>query len=368
MKGMVDPSQIRRIAINTGGGDAPGLNAVIRAVTLSALGRGWEVFGIKHGYRGLLEPDGLVNLTRETVRGITHQGGSILGTASKDSPFEFPVTTPDGVEPRDISDQIVDAYHRERIDALIVVGGDGSFRMAQRFVEKGLSIIGVPKTIDNDIAGTELTFGFETAVATATDAIDKLHTTAEAHERVMVVEVMGRYAGWIALHAGLSGGADIILLPEIPFDVESVCEKVRERDLSGRPFAIAVVAEGAYVKDGSVLTKGPRELGREVRLGGIGQWVAAEVTRRTGKETRSLVLGHLQRGGSPCSLDRLLGLRFGTAAVRALAEGQTNVMVALAPPAVKLVPLADAINRMKSIPLDSDSIATARSLGVCLGD
>lgn len=365
---MFDAKTIRRIAINTGGGDAPGLNAVIRAATLAAIERGWEVVGIRHGYRGLIDTRQLVPLTRESVRGITHLGGTILGTANKGNPFEYPVETAGGVQLTDISDQVVENFRAQRLDALICIGGDGSLRLAQRFAQKGIPIVGVPKTIDNDLSGTVATFGFDTAVSTATDAIDKLHSTAESHERVMVVEVMGRYAGWIALSSGVAGTADVILMPEIPFELEKVCEKVMGRERAGRHFSIVVVAEGAMPQGGERKVRGPKEPGREVVLGGIGQYVAEEIALRTGKETRSLVLGHLQRGGGPTTFDRLLALRFGAAAVRTLAEGKVNVMVALDPPQVKTIPLAAAIERMKSVPLDSDTVLTARALGVCLGD
>ncbi len=365
---MIDPKKIKRVAINTGGGDAPGLNAVIRAATLAAIERGWEVLGIRHGYRGLIDTDQLVPLTRNSVRGITHLGGTILGTANKGNPFEYPLKTPEGTKVIDISDQVMENFREKRIDALICIGGDGSLRIAQKFIDKGMPVIGVPKTIDNDLSGTVATFGFDTAVTTATEAIDKLHSTAEAHERVMVVEVMGRYAGWIALESGLSGTSDVILIPEIPFDITKVCEAIMRREIAGRHFSIVVVAEGARPLGGEMMTRGPKEAGREVVLGGIGQYVADQISQRTGKETRSLVLGHLQRGGSPTTFDRLLGLRFGAAAVRALAEGQINVMVALDPPSVKTIPLTQAIERMKTVPLDSDVVLTARAMGVCLGD
>ncbi len=366
---MFDPSRIRKVAINTGGGDAPGLNAVVRAATLAGLAHGWDMWGIKYGYRGLLDPRDMVRLTADNVRGITHQGGSILGTANKGNPFEYPVKSPDGsTVVVDRSDEVVQSFHEHGFDALICIGGDGSLRIAARFIEKGMPIVGVPKTIDNDLSGTVMTFGFDTAVATATEAIDKLHSTAESHERVMVVELMGRYAGWIALNAGLSGGADVILIPEIPYDIEKVAAKIRSREAAGRHFSIVVVAEGAHAVGGEMVTKGPKEAGREVLLGGIGQRVAEEIGRRTGKETRSLVLGHLQRGGQPSSFDRLLGLRFGAAAVRALADGQVNVMVALNPPHVQTIPIGQAIERMKVVTPDSDTVLTARSLGVCLGD
>lgn len=363
----MDPSKIRRIAVNTGGGDAPGLNAVIRAVTLAGLRAGWEVWGISHGYRGLLEPDGMIPLTHDRVRGITHLGGTILGTASRGNPFGFPVHTEKGTEIIDISDRIVERFHELGLDVLVCIGGDGSLRIAQKFIEKGIPIVAVPKTIDNDLAGTVITFGFDTAVTTATEAIDKLHSTAESHERVMVVEVMGRYAGWIALNSGLSGSADVILIPEIPFDMEKVCDKVRQREAAGRRFAIVVCSEGACPRGESMRTKG-HEAGREVTLGGIAQYVAEEVRTRTGKETRSLVLGHLQRGGSPTTFDRLLGLRFGTAAIRCIQQGKINVMVALVPPEVKTIPIAEAIASMKAVPLDCDTILTARSLGISFGD
>ncbi len=365
----IDPTKIKRIAINTGGGDAPGLNAVIRAATLAALERGWEVYGIRHGYRGLIDAQEFVSLTADSVHGITHLGGTILGTANKGNPFEFPTKRADGeVEVTDISDTVVRTFHEKKLDALVCIGGDGSLRIAQKFINKGMPIIGVPKTIDNDLSGTVITFGFDTAVTTATEAIDKLHSTAEAHERVMVVEVMGRYAGWIALESGISGTADVILIPEIPFDMEKVAEKIKRREASGRHFSIVVVAEGAKPIGGHLMTRGPKEAGREVLLGGAGQYVAGEIARLTGKETRSLVLGHLQRGGGPTTFDRLLGLRFGTAAIRALADGQINVMVALDPPRVKTIPLTKAIETMKAVPLDSDVVLTARSLDICLGD
>ena len=362
---------IRKIAVNTGGGDAPGLNAVIRAVVLAALRRGWEVVGIRKGYQGLMDTsgNGLIPLRRETVRGITHVGGTILGTTNKGDPFHYPVKQPDGaMKEEDVSDRIVAKFRELGVDALVAIGGDGSLRIAYGFAQKGIPVVGVPKTIDNDLSNTVVTFGFDTAVSVATDALDRLHSTAEAHERVMVVELMGRYAGWIALNAGVSSTADVILLPEIPFDIEVVCEKVRERERAGRNFSIVVVAEGAKPAGGEMATRGPQELGREVRLGGIGEQVAAAIAERTGKETRTVVLGHLQRGGTPTTFDRLIALRFGAAAVRALADGHYNVMVALDPPTVRHVPLASAIDRLKTVPLDCDTILTARELGMCLGD
>jgi len=358
----------KKIAVNTGGGDAPGLNAVIRALTISALRLGWEVQGIREGYTGLIDmprEEGLVPLDRRAVRGITHMGGTILGTTNKGNPFEYPMP---GGGTKDRSGEIVARFNEEGFDALIAIGGDGSLRIANRLCGLGVPVVGVPKTIDNDLASTVITFGFDTAVTTATEAIDKLHSTAESHRRVMVVEVMGRYAGWIALNSGVSGTADVILIPEIPYDIEKVCDKIRERQERGRDFAIVVVAEGAKPKGGEMSTRGQKEAGREVRLGGVGEEVARAITERTGKETRSLVLGHLQRGGSPTTFDRLIALRFGAAAVRTLQTGETGVMVALDPPTVKTVPLAEAVDTMKGVPLDCDTILAARSMGTCLGD
>jgi 6-phosphofructokinase 1 len=361
---------IRRIAVNTGGGDAPGLNAVIRAVTLSAIRKGWEVVGIRDGYHGLLEmgpEEGLIPLTRERVRGITHLGGTILGTTNRGNPFEYPVKEGSVTVAKDRSDEIVAAFRRHGFDALVAIGGDGSLSIAHRLCQKGIPVVGVPKTIDNDLAATFMTFGFDTAVMTATDALDKLHSTAESHSRVMVVELMGRTTGWIALHAGVGGSADVILIPEISFDLETVCEAIRERDRIGRRYSIVVVAEGAAPAGSQAMTKEKKEIGTEARLGGIAEWLAGEIAARTGKETRSLVLGHLQRGGGPTSFDRLMALRFGTAAVRTLSEGKTDVMVALRPPVVIAVPLVEAVVGRRAVPLDGDTIATARSLGICLG-
>lgn len=364
---------IRRIAINTGGGDAPGLNAVIRAVVLSAVQRGWECLGIRDGYNGLLAPDrypdgGLVALSRDTVRGITHLGGTILGTTNRGSPLAYPTLGDDGQwYERDRSDELVAKLRELNVDALVSIGGDGSLAIANALFQKGVRVVGVPKTIDNDLAETVVTFGFDTAVSFAAECVDRLHSTAEAHDRVMVVEVMGRYAGWIALHAGVAGTADAILIPEIPYDIEKVAHKIRQRIERGRDFAIVVVAEGAYPIGGerSVVAK---EVGQQERLGGIGHRVADQLAELTGKEARAVVLGHLLRGGSPTTRDRILALRFGSAAVRALAEGCFGCMVALDPPIVRYVPLSSAIKRMKTVPLDSDTMYTARELGISFGD
>jgi phosphofructokinase-like protein len=357
------------ILVNTGGGDAPGLNAVIRSVTLSALRRGWKVTGIRRGYHGLLatEKEGLVDLTRDKVRGIAHLGGTILGTVNKGHPFEF-ITEKDGKKVlTDISDQIMDRYRELGADAVVAIGGDGAFRIANRFAKKGMKIVGVPKTIDNDLSCTQATFGFDTAVTVATEAIDRLHTTAESHERVMVVEVMGRYAGWIAMHAGVAGNAHVILMPELPYDINKVVAHLKRRYANGRRYAVVVCAEGAAPKDGTMSTIG-EELGREVRIGGLAEHLAAEINRLTGFETRSLVLGHLQRGGSPTHRDRLLALRFGAAAVRMVEQGKFGHLVAYHPPHMVPVLIEEAIAVMKTVPLDSDTVQTARDLGICLGD
>jgi 6-phosphofructokinase 1 len=358
-----------RIAITTGGGDAPGLNAVIRAVVLSATQRGWRCFGIRRGFLGLMEGDGVVPLGPEEVRGITHLGGTILGTTNRGNPFRWAHRRPDGtVEEVDRSDELVAAFRASGFDALVSLGGDGSLGIAYDLFRKGLPTVGVPKTIDNDVWGTLFSFGFDTAVATATEAIDKLHSTAESHERVMVVELMGRDAGWIALHSGIAATADVILLPEIPFDLDRVSAKIREREARGRRFSIVVVAEGARPVGGTQVLAERRKAGGADRLGGIGARVAQGIAEMTGKETRSLVLGHLQRGGSPTTFDRLLSLRFGTAAVRAIAEGRFGTMTAFTPPTISLVPLADVVGRPRLVPVDSDTVLTARDLGISFGD
>jgi ATP-dependent phosphofructokinase / diphosphate-dependent phosphofructokinase len=357
-----------RLAVNTGGGDAPGLNAVLRAVTLAALNRGLEVFGIQKGYLGLLDPKYLVPLTSESVRGITHVGGSILGTNNRGNPLAIRVVENGQERFVDVSDQAVENFRRFGLNGLIAVGGDGSLRIAAGLAAKGIPIIGVPKTIDNDLAATYVTFGFDTAVSTATDAIDKLHSTAESHDRVMVVEVMGRFCGWIALYAGLAGSADVILIPEIPFDIAKVCDKIMDRERAGRRFSIVVCAEGAAPQGGDVVTLGATAAGREIRLGGIAAKVAAEIEGQIGKETRSIVLGHLQRGGHPTAADRLLSLRYGAAAVRLAEQGHWGTMVAFDPPEMLAVPLSEAVASVKSVPLNSDVVRTARELGISFGD
>jgi ATP-dependent phosphofructokinase / diphosphate-dependent phosphofructokinase len=360
---------IKRVAISTGGGDAPGLNAVIRAAVLSGIKRGWEMYGIRDGFHGILTPEqypegGIIRLTRDLVRGITHLGGTIIGTSNRNNPMRYPITLPDGTkEEVDRTDEIVRGFALHRIDALITVGGDGSLAIADVLSKKGLRVIAVPKTIDNDLDKTDVTFGFDTAVGFAVEGIDRLHSTAASHGRVMVVEVMGRYAGWIALHAGVAGSADIVLIPEIPYDITKVLDKIREREEMGRNFTIVVVAEGATPIGGAVSIV-EQEAGKAERLGGIGDKVSAEIRAISDKETRLVVLGHLLRGGTPTAYDRVIALRFGAAATRALEEGQSGVMIALDPPFVKYVPISEAIGKMKKVPLDSDILQTARDLGI----
>jgi 6-phosphofructokinase 1 len=361
---------IRRIGISTGGGDAPGLNAVIRAAVKSAHNLGWEVIGIKRGFEGLFKPGMAVRLDARDVAGILTMGGTILGTTNRGNPFEYRTTVRGKTVVRDMSGEVVKSVKRLGLDAIICIGGDGTLKIARQLADMGVPVVGVPKTIDNDMPGTVVTFGYDTAVSTATDALDKLHSTAASHQRVMVVELMGRYAGWIALNAGVAGGADVILIPEIPFDIDLVCKKVEDRYRRKRNFAIVVAAEGAAPSGRGMFTRDHRDTGRqEVLLGGIAQWVADEIAARTGRETRSLVLGHLQRGGNPTTFDRLLGTRFGAAAVRLVAEGGFGRMVCLRPPTVDSIPLAEvATGKPRRVPVDSDTILSARMMGISFGD
>jgi phosphofructokinase-like protein len=364
---------IRRIAINTGGGDAPGLNAVIQAAVYAATGLGWEVFGIRDGYDGLLAPeryeDGLVKLDREVVRSIAHLGGTILGTTNRSNPFKQQVVDASGaITERDRSDDVIRGLRDVRIDTLIVIGGDGSLDIAHGLSQKGLSVVGVPKTIDNDLEATTLTFGFDSAVAFATECIDRLHSTAEAHRRIIVVEVMGRHAGWIALNAGIAGRADAILIPEIPYDIAKVADHLQERAAGRRQYAIVVVAEGAKPVGGKETVRASAQGSDVERLGGVGETVADQLQKLSGKESRSVILGHLLRGGSPSALDRLLGLSFGAAAVQALAEGRQGIMIALDPPHIRYVPLRQALERLKTVPRNGYGVITARALDISFGD
>jgi len=362
---------IRTIAISTGGGDAPGLNAVIRAATLAACKRGWRCFGIRDGYDGVLFPErypngGLIDLTVESVRGITHLGGTVLGTTNRGNPLFMKVQDAQGNwVTEDRSGHLIGCLKENGIDALITIGGDGSLTIGAALARKGFPVIGVPKTIDNDLNKTSVTFGFDSAVSFASECLDRLHTTAASHRWVLVVEVMGRYAGWIALHAGVAASADVILIPEIPFDIEVVADKIKEREARGRDFSIVLVAEGAKPIDGEVSVVGTVR-GRGERLGGIAEKVAAQLEPLTKKEIRTAVLGHLLRGGTPTPFDRLLALRLGAAAVRGLAEGQKNVMVAV-DGGIHYVPLDEATSHMKLVPVDSDIVATAKDLGISFG-
>jgi 6-phosphofructokinase 1 len=366
-------STIKKVAINTGGGDAPGLNAVIHGAVYAARGLGWEIVGIREGYDGMLEPErfpdsGMMELHRSTVREISHLGGTILGTTNRGNPFHRIVEHPDGSKVEvDCSNDLIQRFCDKGIDALIAVGGDGSLTIADQLHRKGLCVVGVPKTIDNDLESTTVTFGFNTAVSFATECIDRLHSTALSHRRIMVVEVMGRYAGWIALHAGLAGRADAILIPEIPYSIEIVAAHLKRRQQDGKPYSIVVVAEGAKPSGGTVIVKS-HEAGRAERLGGIAEIVAAQLQEATGKETRSLVLGHLLRGGSPTAMDRNLGVTFGAGAVYALSKGMNGVMVAVKPPRLEFVPLQDAIAKLKLVSLDNEFVLAARILDICFGD
>jgi 6-phosphofructokinase 1 len=365
--------RIQTISITTGGGDAPGLNAVIYAVVHAAAKLGWKVIGIRDGYNGLLNPSeyadgGCFALTAETVRNIPHLGGTILGTTNRGNPFEVLERTVGGASRVvDRSAHVLDAFSRNNIDAHVAIGGDGSLTIALQLYKKGLRVVGVPKTIDNDLRSTVASFGFSTAVSFATECIDRLHTTAQAHRRVIVVEVMGRYAGWIALHAGIAGQADAILIPEIPYDIRKVAEHLRIATSGPRQHSIVVVAEGAKPMGGEVTVKS-RELGRVERLGGVGERVAKDIEDLTGKESRAVVLGHLVRGGSPNAQDRILGLGFGAGAVYALNHGMNGVMVAVNPPKLDFVPLEDAVAHLRMVPLDGEAVLVARTLGICFGD
>jgi 6-phosphofructokinase 1 len=358
------------LLINTGGGDAPGLNAAIRAVTLSAERRGFRVTGIRRGYSGLLDESehGLVQLDRNLVRGIADRGGTILGTVNRGGPFDYPVRARDGrIALLDVSGRVLERYHALGADGLIAIGGDGSLRIAARLQAGGMRVIVVPKTIDNDLGGTEVTFGFDSAMSFATEAVTRLHSTAEAHGRVMVVELMGRYAGWLALHSGVAGAAHVILVPEIDFDLDVVCASILHRFDTGRPFAVVVVAEGAKPQ-GSGFVVAREESGKEPTLGGVGALVASRIAERTGLETRSLVLGHLQRGGPPTPADRLLALRYGAEAVRLAAAGNWGRMVSWQPPRMSSITLDQALERTHAVSVDDDALQTARDFGICLGD
>jgi 6-phosphofructokinase 1 len=357
---------INRIGVLTGGGDAPGLNAVIRAVVKAGSNAGIEVIGLEDSFDGLIYPEKSRPLGPRDVTGILRLGGTVLGTVNRGNPFLKPIVTPEGTF--DYADRVIEMFQKMRLDALVCIGGDGTLAISYEFYKKGIPLVCVPKTIDNDIMGTTSCFGFDTAVSFATEAIDRLHTTAEAHKRIMVVEVMGRYAGWIALHSGMAGGADVILIPEIPYDLEKVAACLRHRDAWGARFSIVVVAEGAHATDGKASLVEEAHGGFVERLGGEGARCSKLLGDMTGKETRYVVLGHLQRGGTPTAFDRTLATRFGGKAVELILKGQYGKMVANHPPDLVPIPLGDVVGKTKTVPLDYDLVLTARALGVSFGD
>jgi len=359
----------KRVAILTGGGDCPGLNAVIRSVVRTATLRyGWEVIGIEDGFDGLVSTPRFRSLGLAEVRGILPRGGTILGTSNRGNPFSYPVEVNGRLELQDVSDRVLRSFGELGVAALIAIGGDGTLKIAHQLGEKGLPVVGVPKTIDNDLSATDVTFGYHTAVSVVTEALDRLHTTAESHHRVLVVEVMGRDAGWIALESGLAGSADAILIPEIPYSIESVCRVLGERRDRGSRFSIVVVAEGAAPLGGNqvVVASAAENLG-VARLGGVGYRVAGELESCLGMESRVVVLGHVQRGGSPTHTDRLLGTRFGVKAMELVAAGRRQQMVALRGTEVTAVPLVEAIGRLNRVDPQGELVRVAESLGIGMG-
>jgi phosphofructokinase-like protein len=359
----------KRIAILTGGGDCPGLNAVIRGVVKSAImGRGWEVIGIEDGFDGLLHPQKCRVLCLEDVKGILPRGGTILGTTNRGNPFNYPMLRDGKLELVDVSDEVVSRIEQLGISGLVVVGGDGSLKIAMELMRRGVPIVGVPKTIDNDLLETDVTFGYNTALETATEALEKLHSTAESHHRVMVLEVMGRYAGWIALESGIAGGADVILIPEIPYDIEKVGAAIVERGRRGRRFSVIVAAEGAFPKGGDRVVKEPAG-GKSVveRLGGIGDQLSRELGGVLEMDIRVTVLGHLQRGGSPSTFDRCLGSRFGVKAVELIEAGAFGQMACLKGRHITSVPIEDAVRSLNLIDPAGEMVRHAEALGIMLG-
>jgi 6-phosphofructokinase 1 len=360
----------RTIGILTAGGDCPGLNAVIRAVAKSAFNRkDYKVIGFRDGYRGLVL-NNYFELKRQDVSGILDKGGTILGTSNRDNPFDFNVARDNGDKDyRDMSQTVVENLKSLNIDVLVTIGGDGTLTSARDFARMGVNVIGVPKTIDNDLSGTDLTFGFNTAVETATEAIDKLHSTAESHHRVMILEVMGRYAGWIALESGIAGGADVILIPEIPYDIKKVAEKIEERKSHGKSFSIIVVAEGAKEKGGEmVVNKIDENSPDPIKLGGIGNRIADQLENLTGLESRVTVLGHLQRGGSPSPFDRVLSTRFGVAVIENIEKGNFGKMICLNGNEIETVTLEEAVGNLKTVNPEGEHVKIAKNIGLEFGD
>ena len=366
---MNNHSSIQRIGVLTGGGDCPGLNAVIRAVVKTAINKyGWEVFGIEDGFEGLIQPGKVRPLGLRDVWGILDRGGTILGTTNRANPFRYEVEVDGEIKVFDVSDDVVRHAQVLSLDAIVVIGGDGSLRITQELIAKGLRAVGVPKTIDNDLQCTEITFGFDTALNTAMDALDRLHTTAESHHRAIILEVMGREAGWIALEAGIAGDADVILIPEVPYRLDAIIEKLETRHRSGAKYSILIVAEGAHEAGKPPVYQQHREIGGVKRLGGVGELLAEAIRERSDIELRVTVLGHLQRGGSPTAFDRLLATRFGVMVTDLIAQGHLGQMVALQGGRIVAVPIAEAVAKQKLVSLNSDVVKTALGLGVCLGD
>ncbi len=360
---------VKKIAVLTGGGDCPGLNAVIRAIWKSSNKLGWEVYGVKNGFDGLVKPESVFLLDSSKTRGILHRGGTIIGTTNVADPFSYRRLRAGVPEVVDMSDVVVDRVKYYNFSGLIAIGGDGTLGIANKMFKKGVPIVGVPKTIDNDLSATETTFGFDTALQTATEAIDRLHTTAESHQRVMILEVMGRDAGWIALHAGVAGGADIILIPEIPFDISKVIDTVQNRYVYGSDFSVIVVAEGAKPGDGEVRYKEIKEEGFTVkRLGGIGNYVGEKMRQMSSAEVRVTILGHIQRGGSPTAFDRILGTRYGAAAVELIEKKRYGRMVSYSSGKIKSVTLDAAVAENKQVDPNSDFVKTAKAMGISFGD
>jgi len=359
---------IHSIGILTGGGDCPGLNAVIRAVVKAAIGQGIKVWGIKNGFGGLVE-NTMIELTIQSISGILPRGGTILGTTNRDNPFHYRVSYNNEIIYQDMSGQAIENLHNSGIEALVVIGGDGSLRIGAEFADLGINVVAVPKTIDNDLPGTERTFGFDTAVNIATEALDRLHTTAESHHRVMILEVMGRYAGWIALHSGLAGGADCILIPEIPYAMQSVIAKIEQRQREGKLFSIIVVAEGAAPLGGEMIgTSVSAGSGEKIRLGGVGEKIALAVEQMTGIESRCTVLGHLQRGGSPTAYDRVLATRYGVASIDRVVRGDIAHMVALQQDKIISIPIGQIVGKSHHVDIEGELVKDAKAIGISFGD
>ncbi len=359
---------VKRIGILTGGGDCPGLNAVIRAVAKAAMNDGLEVVGIEDGYLGLIENRCRV-LQPSDVSGILTHGGTILGSSNKANPSNYAVRENGQWVMKDVRDQVVEHYHANGLDVMVVIGGDGTMSGAAKLIDRGIRVVGVPKTIDNDLWATDITFGHDTAVVTASDALDKVHTTASSHHRVMVVELMGRYAGWLALHSGLASGADVILIPEIPFSVDSIVEKCLQRSKVGKRFTIIAAGEGAVPEGGKQFVDRVDKTSPDpIRLGGVGKYVAEEVEKRTGIESRSMVLGHVQRGGCPTARDRILATQFGFHAMELVMQGRFGEVVVEKDRQVTSVPIHDVADKVRTVPLDHHLIRSARGIGTCFGD